>query len=94
MRVQEVLPPEAPADGDAPSALLVLDELAAAMRAGFLPIAEVTALLDRLRDRAEIVITGRDPDAELISRADYITEMKMLRHPYERGIAARRGIEY
>lgn len=77
-----------------PPVLLVLDELAAAMGAGFLGTSEVLGVLDRLEDLAEIVITGRNPAKELLDRADYITEMRKIRHPYERGIPARRGIEY
>lgn len=42
----------------------------------------------------EIVATGRDADSFFTERADYITEMKKVRHPYDRGIEARRGIEF
>ncbi len=42
---------------------------------------------------AEIVLTGRNPDPKLLGKADYISEIKCVRHPYERGVAARRGIE-
>ena len=53
-------------------------------------------LLDFLDNRPqglEVVLTGRDPAPELLSRADYITEMKKIRHPFEQGIPARLGIE-
>lgn len=42
----------------------------------------------------EIVCTGRDAAAFLLERADYVTEMKCIRHPYEKGIAAREGVEF
>lgn len=44
--------------------------------------------------RIELVLTGRDPDRFILENADYITEMKKLRHPFDRGIQARKGIEY
>ena len=73
--------------------LLVLDELCAALSLGLIDREKVLSLLDD-HGKAELVITGRDPDAELISRADYITEMKLIRHPYEKGVLARKGIEF
>ena len=44
--------------------------------------------------RREIVLTGRNPIPELIELADYVTEMKKIKHPFDGGIAARKGIEY
>ena len=54
-------------------------------------------VLDFLENRPEaleVVITGRDPSAALLERADYVTEMTLRKHPYEKGISARKGIEY
>jgi len=73
--------------------LLVLDELCAAMTLGLIDREAVLSLLDE-HGETELVITGRDPDAALLARADYITEMKLARHPYEKGVLARKGIEY
>ena len=72
--------------------LLVLDEVIDALR-GFLPQEELCAFLDERPAGLEVVLTGRDPAPELLSRADYITEMKKIRHPFEQGIPARLGIE-
>ena len=74
--------------------LLVLDEACAACNSGMIP---ETELLDFLRSRPEdleVVLTGRDPSPALQAAADYITEMRKLRHPCDRGLPARRGIEY
>ncbi|MCR5715268.1 MAG: cob(I)yrinic acid a,c-diamide adenosyltransferase [Lachnospiraceae bacterium] len=72
--------------------LIVLDEVVSAYRLGFLPQQEV---LDLLNEKpAEIVLTGRDPADELIAQADYLTEMRMGAHPYTKGLAARKGIEW
>lgn len=74
--------------------LVVLDEVCAAVNSGLLPLERVTRFLDCRPPETEVVLTGRNPSAELTRRADYITEMKKLAHPYDKGIPARRGIEY
>ena len=51
------------------------------------------ALLDD-HGNAELVITGRNPWPYLVEKADYITEMRPIRHPYEKGVPARKGIEF
>ena len=73
--------------------LLVLDELCAALSLGLIDHDAVISLLNDHGD-AELVITGRDPSQDLILAADYITEMKLVRHPYEKGVKARKGIEF
>ena len=73
--------------------LLVLDELCAALSLGLIDREKVLELLDE-HGKAELVITGRDPDPALLERADYVTEMKLVKHPYEKGVLARKGIEY
>ena len=72
--------------------LLVLDEVCAAVNTGLLPLEEVISCLDRAA--GEVVLTGRDPDPALVGRADYITELGKLRHPFVLGTAARPGVEY
>jgi len=74
--------------------LLVLDEAVSACNHGIL---EEERLLAFLRDRPEeleVVLTGRDPSPALLDLADYVTEMVKRRHPFDRGIPARRGIEF
>lgn len=73
--------------------LLVLDELSSALSLGLVDREAVLSLLDD-HGNAELVVTGRDPEDALLMRADYITEMKLVRHPYEKGVQARKGIEY
>ena len=74
--------------------LLVLDEVCAAVNGGFLPEKTVTGFLENRPDMLEVVLTGRSPSAGLTAHADYITEMQKRRHPYEKGVAAREGIEF
>lgn len=77
---------------EAPFDLLILDEACAAVNTGLLPLERVLSLLDSLE--CEVVITGRDPAPELGARAGYITRFEKVRHPYDRGIPAREGVEY
>ena len=54
----------------------------------------VTGMKDIMPEEMEIVLTGRDPSPALCGMADYITEMKKLRHPFDEGVPGRKGIEY
>lgn len=74
--------------------LVVLDEVISACNHCVVPEQELVGFLEREREAREIVLTGRDPSAALLACADYITEMKKQRHPFDRGIAARFGVEY
>lgn len=74
--------------------MLVLDEVTYPVSWGLLDITLLQELLDLARNRAEVVCTGRNPAQWLLEQADYITEMRAVRHPYERGIQARKGIEW
>ena len=74
--------------------LLILDELTYTMSFGWVPVDEVVA---GVRDRAphtSVVITGRDAPPELIAIADTVTEMRKVKHAFDQGITARKGIEY
>jgi cob(I)alamin adenosyltransferase len=74
--------------------LIVLDEICFALHRGLLDIGQVLELLDNKPDNLELVLTGRNAPKELIERADLVTEMSLIKHPYNEGIAARKGIEY
>ncbi len=74
--------------------VLIMDELCGAISLGFVEEELVLNALRQKPDRLEAVLTGRGPSRELVELADYVTEMKMVKHPYEKGIAAREGIEW
>ncbi len=74
--------------------LVVLDELTYPMRWGWIPSAEVIAAITGRPEQVNIVITGRDAPTELIEIADTETEMRKLKHAYDRGIKARRGLDF
>ncbi len=74
--------------------LLILDEVLDAARLGFLPEDALRKLIGEAAPAAEVVVTGRGPAPWLLEAADYVTHMVKEKHPYDRGIAARRGVEY
>lgn len=74
--------------------LLVLDEAVSACNHGILDEERLTQWLSGRPDGLEVVLTGRNPSDRLLGLADYVTEMKKLRHPYDRGVRARPGIEF
>lgn len=74
--------------------LLVLDEAVSACNCGVIPERELLDFIVCRPEGLELVLTGRDPSAALMDAADYITEMKKLRHPYDKGLQARPGVEF
>ena len=60
---------------------------------GMVDTDELVSLIQARPPELEVVLTGRNPPQALLDLADYITEMKKIRHPYDKGITARRGIE-
>ena len=74
--------------------LLILDEIVSACNRGVVPEELVTDFLENKPKHLEVVLTGRNPSPQLQEKADYVTEMRKLRHPFDRGTAAREGIEY
>lgn len=73
--------------------LLVLDEIMAAINSGMVEAEQVKQLLCSKPEELEVVLTGRNPPEELIELADYVSQIQKVKHPFDRGIAARDGIE-
>ncbi len=73
--------------------LVVLDEIIVAIQLGLLDLGAVLKLLEARPPNVEVVCTGRGAPLELMGIADYVTRMDAIKHPLERGIEARRGIE-
>ncbi|MCP4712672.1 MAG: cob(I)yrinic acid a,c-diamide adenosyltransferase [Planctomycetes bacterium] len=74
--------------------LMILDEIIVCLKLGIDCREELYAILDARAEHVEVVLTGRGADEALIERADLVTEMQEVKHPFARGIAARRGIEF
>jgi len=78
---------------DEPWHLLVLDEIIGALNQGLVDKTKLLTLLDQRPTGLEIALTGRNPDPDLALRADYFSEVQKIKHPYDRGLAAREGVE-
>ena len=74
--------------------LLILDEILASCNYGMVRETSVVEFLKNRPEKLEVVLTGRNPSETFLELADYVSEIHMRRHPYEKGIPARRGIEF
>jgi len=74
--------------------MLILDEATDAYELGVLDAVLLEELIYNKPEYLELVITGHNPDERLVKHADYVTEMKKHKHPYDEGVSARRGIEF
>ena len=75
--------------------LVLLDEVNIALKLGYLSVDQVLAGLDRKSESTHVILTGRGVPNEIIEKADLVTEMKLIKHPFkEQGIKAQAGIEY
>ena len=74
--------------------LIVLDELNIALRYDYLDITEVVSVLANKPEKLNIIVTGRDAKPELIEIADTVTNMTMVKHAFEAGVRAQKGVEF
>ncbi|QHQ61261.1 cob(I)yrinic acid a,c-diamide adenosyltransferase [Anaerocolumna sedimenticola] len=73
--------------------LLILDEIMAAYKYQLVDCQVIDNLLQNKKKELELVLTGRDPAPLFLEKADYISEIKKIKHPYDKNITARKGIE-
>lgn len=74
--------------------LVILDEVNLCLTYGLVPLTEMLEVLRRRPPYVEVVLTGRAAPPELVEMADLVTEMRPVKHYYEAGVKARRGIEW
>lgn len=74
--------------------LVVLDEVFGALATGMVDKEAVIRLIKKKPDGTELVLTGRGAPQEIIELADYVSEIRPIKHPFDKGINARKGIEY
>ena len=74
--------------------LLIMDEIMAVCNYGLVNEEEVSKFLSGRPEGLEVVLTGRNPSQTFVTMADYVSEIKKVKHPYDQGLNARRGIEY
>jgi cob(I)alamin adenosyltransferase len=74
--------------------IVVMDEMTYCFKFGWLDLADVLAVLAHRPPNLHVVITGRDAPEELVAFADLVTEMREVKHPYQSGVKAQKGIEF
>ena len=74
--------------------IVVLDEINNAITDGFADVEAVIELILSKPEKVELILTGRNAEQKVIDLADYVTEMRCIKHPFQQGISARRGIEF
>lgn len=74
--------------------LLIFDEINVALSLGYLDVAEVISALEKKPEGMHIILTGRGAPQELIDMANLVTEMREIKHPFNEGIYAQKGIEF
>jgi cob(I)alamin adenosyltransferase len=73
---------------------VMLDELNVVLQLGYLPVDEIVAALKARRPDLHVVVTGRGAPHELSAAADLVTEMRVIKHPFDAGVQAQAGIEF
>lgn len=74
--------------------IVILDEINVAVSLGLVTVAELLDLINSKPELMDLVMTGRDAKQEIIDRADLVTEMREIKHPYQKGIMAQQGIDF
>jgi cob(I)alamin adenosyltransferase len=74
--------------------VVIMDEVNMAVNLGLIPVDDLLKLINEKPVNVELILTGRYAHAKIIQAADLVTEMLMIKHPYNNGIQARRGIDY
>jgi cob(I)alamin adenosyltransferase len=74
--------------------IIILDEILISLRDGFLKEEEILDIMDKKPENVELVLTGRGATQKIIEKADLVSEIKKIKHPFDKGIKARKGIEF
>ena len=74
--------------------VIILDEIVFCLSKGLAGLEDIKSIIERKHPDVEIVLTGTGATGELIQMADLVTEMKKIKHPFDKGLPARRGIEF
>ena len=73
---------------------IIFDEIMSALSCKFVSEEKVLKFLKEKPEKLEVIMTGRNPSQELIDKADYVSEVKKIKHPFDKGVSSRIGIEY
>ena len=73
---------------------VILDEINGAIEGGLIKLKDVMTLLATKPEEVNLVLTGREAKPEIIGKADLVTEMKKVKHPFDSGVLAKKGIDF
>jgi cob(I)alamin adenosyltransferase len=74
--------------------MIIMDEISYPLTLGWLPLAEVVDTIINRPHKLNLVLTGRDMPQEIVDIADLVTEMKEIKHQFQKGVKAQKGIEF
>jgi len=74
--------------------VIICDEILISLRDGFLEEEEIIKIMEEKPENVELVLTGRYITEKIIEKADLVSEIKKIKHPYDKGIKSRKGIEF
>jgi cob(I)alamin adenosyltransferase len=74
--------------------VVILDEVNVALKLNLIPLEGVLSLIREKPEKVHLILSGRNAHEEVIGLADLVTEMRSVKHPFERGIEAEKGIDY
>ncbi|MFH1955956.1 MAG: cob(I)yrinic acid a,c-diamide adenosyltransferase [Patescibacteria group bacterium] len=74
--------------------LVVLDEILGAIAGRLLTVKDVSSLLDKVDKNSDVVLTGRSAPKALVDKADLVSEIRKIKHPYDKGILAKKGFDF
>jgi cob(I)alamin adenosyltransferase len=74
--------------------VVILDEVNVAVHLGLIGVDDLLSLMDLKPEGVELILTGRDARREITERAHLVTEMAAVKHHFEKGVRARKGIEF
>ncbi len=74
--------------------LILIDEVGPGVAWGVIPESLIFDLIEKKPERTELILTGRDMSIGIMEKADYVSEINKIKHPYDKGILARKGIEF
>ena len=74
--------------------MILLDEINVAVDFGLISLNKVLNIIEEKPEKLELILTGRYAHPEIVKIADYVSEILEIKHPYQKGIKARKGIDY
>jgi len=74
--------------------IIILDEINVAVDFGLISLNKVLNIIEEKPEKLELILTGRYAHPEIVKIADYVSEILEIKHPYQQGVKARKGIDY